>query len=80
MEMNEMKALIEEADKYHKISFDESKNEEETDAAYAEYWSRLEKIADLLFSITGGKIDHKTGLKMAAHKADKILDLLKRAA
>jgi hypothetical protein len=74
--MNELKKLIEEARQYHIASFDDKLSEEETDTAYAEYLKRLEKIADILCSITGGKIDRQTGMRMAAHKADQILSLV----
>jgi hypothetical protein len=79
-EMNELKRLIKEAKELHEASLDDGKPEDETDAAYAEYWKRLEKIADILCSISGGKIDRKTALRMAAHKADQILDLVNKAA
>jgi hypothetical protein len=79
-ELNELKALIEKAKKAHDTSFDESLDDDTTDAAYAEYWTLLNRIADVLYSMTGGKIDRNTGLKMAAHKADKIMDLLNKAA
>jgi hypothetical protein len=79
-EINELKKLIEEAESFHKASLDESLSDDEADTAYGEYWSRLEKIADVLCSVTGGKIDRNTGLKMAAHKSSQILDLAKRVA
>jgi len=77
---DEMKGLIEEAQKYHAISVAQQSSEEEADAAYSEYWARLKKIADVLVEITGGKIDLNTGLKMAAQKKEEILAILKRAA
>ena len=78
--LNELKALIEEAKKYHLASMDESASEEETDAAYLEFWARLEKIADVLVEITGGGIDRQTAMKMAHSKQDKILELVSRVA
>jgi hypothetical protein len=76
--ISELKKLIEEARTLHDVSLDEDRPDEETDAAYGEYWKRLEKIADILISITG--VDRKTALRMAVHKADQILDLVKKVA
>lgn len=78
--MKELKRLVEESKRYHKASLAEDASEEETDAAYAEYWARLKKIADELYAITGGRIDRNTGLKMAIHKGDKILGLVSKMA
>jgi len=76
--INELKALIEQSKKAHEISLDESLDEDTTDAAYSEYWTYLRKIAAVLTGLIG--VDEKTALRMAAHKADQILDLAKRAA
>ena len=78
--LNELKTLIAEAKKYHEASLDENAEEEATDAAYEEYWKRLDKIADLLVLVTGGRIDRVTALKMAIHKADKMLELVAKVA
>jgi hypothetical protein len=78
--MNELKRLIKEAKELHEISMNDDRPDEETDAAYLEHWTRLEKIADLIYEMTDGKIDRKTALKMAAHKADQILDLVNKVA
>jgi len=77
-EINELKSLIEAAKKAHETSLNEELDEETTDAAYEEYWTHLRKIAAVLMSLIS--IDENTALKMAAHKADQILDLANRAA
>jgi len=76
--ISELKTLIEESKKAHEKSLDESLSEDEADAAYSDYWSYLTKIADILVELI--KVDEKTAIRMAAHKADQILDLVKRAA
>jgi len=76
--INELKALIEKAKKAHEASLDEELDEDAADLAYDEYWTHLRKIAAVLVDLI--KVDEKTALRMAAHKADQILDLVKRAA
>ena len=76
--INEMKVLIELAEKAYKISLCEDLDEDTTDAAYTEYWDHLYKIAAIIVDLT--KIDETTALKMAAHKKDKILAIINRMA
>ena len=66
------------ADELYETSQDDNLTEETQDAAYIEFYDYLYKIADMLNEYAG--IDRKTGLRMAAHKRNEILTLVKRTA
>jgi len=74
--LNELKKMIEEADKYHSISMDENLTDEENDAAYAKYWNIADKAAALLKDLI--KIDDLTAKKMVHHKKAEITALINR--
>jgi len=77
--LNELKALIVEADKAQEtyLKFDEI-DESKSDEAYEEYWIHLKKIASLIRGLIN--VDENTALRMAIHKKDEIVKLLERAA
>ena len=78
--MVRLQGLLEEANRLHTLSLDETLEEEVTDEYYAEYWAVAEHATSILMEIIGGFIDRKTASRMVHHRRNDIMALLARLA
>jgi len=74
--INELKKVIENAEKLHTASMDDNLTEEENDKAYAEYWQIMDSAAVILINLL--KIDDLTAKRMLHHKKAEIINLINR--
>jgi hypothetical protein len=76
--IKELSSLAFLAEREYSVSTNDEVSEEIQDAAYTKYWDYLHKIAAVIVDLI--EVDGKTALKMAAHKSDEIIALLKKTA